>query len=212
MKLAQRSVWPVLSALLIAGLSPEAIATAFPAIAQTPQQTVQPNLTRPVLQKGSEGVEVSELQAALKLLGYYGGEVDGVYAESTAEAVSQFQRAANLPATGVTNRATWDRLFPPDEMASRSTSTANNCVCDRTATSSEDAPTTAASFPVLRLGMRGEAVVGLQERLRALGFLQGRADGVFGPETQAAVKAAQEEYQLQADGVVGSQMWILILR
>ncbi|WP_413165776.1 peptidoglycan-binding domain-containing protein [Capilliphycus salinus ALCB114379] len=214
MKLAQRSIGVVFSSLLASAISGELLAPVSPVMAQTPEQKlVQLNLTRPTLQTGSEGAEVLELQAALKLLGYYTGEVDGVYAESTAEAVSQFQQAANLPVTGVTNAATWNRLFPPDETSSRSTSTANDCVCASAATpTSEKTSTTEASFPVLRLGMRGEAVVGLQERLRAKGFLRGQADGVFGPQTQAAVKAAQEQFNLKPDGVVGSQTWILILR
>lgn len=206
MKLAQRSIWLVLSSLLTIGTLGGVITTVFPVMAQT-------NLTRPTLQTGSQGTEVFELQAALKLLGYYTGEVDGVYAESTTEAVSKFQEAANLPVTGVTNPATWNRLFPPEETSSTSTSTANTCVCTSpTASTSENSSTVKASFPVLQLGMRGEAVVGLQERLRAKGFLRGQADGVFGSETQAAVKAAQEQYKLKPDGVVGSQTWMLILR
>jgi peptidoglycan hydrolase-like protein with peptidoglycan-binding domain len=60
--------------------------------------------------------------------------------------------------------------------------------------------------------MRGDAVMGLQERLKAKGFLQSPVDGVFGPETQAAVKAAQAEYELKSDGVVGTQTWLVLLR
>ncbi|NES85256.1 MAG: peptidoglycan-binding protein, partial [Moorea sp. SIO2B7] len=43
------------------------------------------------------GSVVSELQAALKLLGYYDGSVNGIYSESSAIAVSRFQQAAGLP-------------------------------------------------------------------------------------------------------------------
>jgi peptidoglycan hydrolase-like protein with peptidoglycan-binding domain len=67
-------------------------------------------------------------------------------------------------------------------------------------------------LPILRLGMKGPAVSGLQERLRALGYLKGGADGIFGPETQAAVKAAQRVLKLEADGVVGSDTWLGLLR
>jgi peptidoglycan hydrolase-like protein with peptidoglycan-binding domain len=69
-----------------------------------------------------------------------------------------------------------------------------------------------ATFPVLRLGMKGPAVEGLQERLRALGLLKGSVDGVFGSETQAAVRAAQRRLSLEPDGVVGNATWIGILR
>ncbi|MDX2243365.1 MAG: peptidoglycan-binding protein [Leptolyngbyaceae cyanobacterium bins.302] len=69
-----------------------------------------------------------------------------------------------------------------------------------------------ATFPILRLGMQGPAVEGLQERLRALGYLKGSADGVFGAETQAAVRSAQRRLNLEPDGVVGSATWLGLLR
>jgi peptidoglycan hydrolase-like protein with peptidoglycan-binding domain len=46
---------------------------------------------------GSQGPEVVELQKTLKLLGYFEGEVNGVYTASTAASVSQFQQAVKLP-------------------------------------------------------------------------------------------------------------------
>jgi N-acetylmuramoyl-L-alanine amidase len=48
--------------------------------------------------------------------------------------------------------------------------------------------------------------------LRALGFLKGAADGVFGAETDAAVKAAQRNFSLEADGIVGASTWSAILK
>jgi Putative peptidoglycan binding domain len=61
--------------------------------------------------------------------------------------------------------------------------------------------------PTLRLGSTGEDVVFLQQRLKALGFLTGSADGDFGPRTQAAVIAAQRKLNLTADGIVGNGTW-----
>ncbi len=52
---------------------------------------------------------------------------------------------------------------------------------------------------LLRLGSRGTAVERLQ---RALGI---RADGVFGPETRAAVVSFQKRHRLAPDGIVGPQ-------
>ncbi len=68
------------------------------------------------------------------------------------------------------------------------------------------------TLPVLRIGMQGSAVTGLQERLRALGFLRSSSDGVFGAETQAAVKAAQTKFSLASDGVVGTGTWLALMR
>ena len=55
----------------------------------------------------------------------------------------------------------------------------------------------------LQRGDEGEAVRILQERLKIAGFFSGRATGVFGPITEAAVKRFQEAYQLDVDGIVG---------
>ncbi|MBE9144148.1 peptidoglycan-binding domain-containing protein [Planktothrix mougeotii] len=189
------------------------------AIAQTP--TLSPvkiavEVSRPVLQMGSRGKDVSELQATLKLLGYYQGAVDGIYSEQTATAVSEFQTFAGLTVNGITDSTTWNRLFPP--VTPTATSVTNNTVCQPPVVSNSTDTATAAttpdnpSFPILRLGMQGIAVTGLQERLKAKGFLKGGVDGVFGPETQLAVKAAQTEYKLKSDGVVGSETWMILLR
>jgi peptidoglycan hydrolase-like protein with peptidoglycan-binding domain len=99
------------SATLLFGFSPM-VSLATP-IQQIAQAVPRVGMNRPTLKVGSQGVPVSELQAALKLLGFYTGEVDGVYSESTANAVSRFQEAAGLSADGVVNDTTWERLFPP---------------------------------------------------------------------------------------------------
>ena len=168
-----------------------------------------PNLetvTRPLLKMGSRGAEVGELQATLKLLGFYSGAVDGVYGKDTIAAVIQFQQAAGLAADGVTGRATWDRLFPPGDSLPPAASQPTTPTAP-SPTSNPDSVT----FPILRQGMKGAAVTGLQERLRATGFLKGTADGVFGAETLAAVKAAQRNFGLEPDGVVGAATWNALL-
>lgn len=55
--------------------------------------------------------------------------------------------------------------------------------------------------PTLRLGSRGGHVADLQRRVGI------SADGVFGPKTEAAVKAFQQSKGLSADGVVGARTW-----
>jgi N-acetylmuramoyl-L-alanine amidase len=162
-------------------------------------------IVRPALKLGSRGSEVIELQAALKLLGFYTDTVDGIFAQSTAAAVSKFQEAAGTTPDGIVGQDTWNRLFPatPNASVNEPANTENSQI------NPQEART---NFPVLRRGMRGEAVKELQERLRSKGFLRLSADGVFGRETQAAVKAAQRQYQLPADGIVGSATWEALLR
>jgi metacaspase-1 len=64
-----------------------------------------------------------------------------------------------------------------------------------------------AGEPILRRGSRGPAVVKLEEQLSAAGFDPGRADGVFGPKTEAAVRAFQAARGLEVDGIVGPKTW-----
>ncbi|WP_427161351.1 peptidoglycan-binding protein [Aliinostoc sp. HNIBRCY26] len=79
----------------------------------TPQQIAQQvGISRPTLKVGSQGERVSELQAALKLLGFYSGTVDGNYNEATANAVSRFKQTVGLSPDGIVDAATWQKLFP----------------------------------------------------------------------------------------------------
>lgn len=63
------------------------------------------------------------------------------------------------------------------------------------------------AMPTIRKGDRGEAVRILQEALNAAGFDCGKADGIFGKNTQAAVKNYQRAHGLGVDGIVGRQTW-----
>ena len=166
-------------------------------------------IVRPAIKLGSRGSSVSELQAALKLLGFYSETVDGIFSQSTAAAVSKFQEAAGLAPDGIVGQDTWNRLFPVASGAIENPIANAPATSENSETNPQPQPT---NFPVLRRRMRGPAVRDLQERLRAKGFLRVRADGVFGPETQAAVKAAQRQYQLPADGIVGRATWEALLR
>jgi peptidoglycan hydrolase-like protein with peptidoglycan-binding domain len=61
-------------------------------------------------------------------------------------------------------------------------------------------------FPLVRRGDEGHPVTTLQYLLRAHGH-QIAADGIFGPRTEAAVKAVQQANGLAADGIVGPLTW-----
>ncbi|WP_190790662.1 peptidoglycan-binding domain-containing protein [Leptolyngbya sp. FACHB-711] len=96
-----------------------------PAFSQTPPAatTEAASANRPVLRIGSQGESVTELQAMLKLLGYYKEVVNGSYQQSTADAVSAFQQSIGLDADGVVGSETWNRLLPPSPNASTTAST-----------------------------------------------------------------------------------------
>lgn len=69
-------------------------------------------------------------------------------------------------------------------------------------------PAHPAHAPLLKEGSHGADVKALQNDLIKLGYTDGhghalKADGSFGPATQAAVKAFQDKNHLDSDGVVG---------
>jgi peptidoglycan hydrolase-like protein with peptidoglycan-binding domain len=125
-----------------------------------------------VLKVGSTGTAVRVLQRALG-----GLAVDGAYGPRTAAAVSAFQKAHKLKATGVTDAKVWKAL------------------------EARDYPLLAYRTTVLKKGSSGAAVVALQKALRI------GADGQFGPQTEAAVKALQGRAKLARTGVVASLTW-----
>ncbi len=73
------------------------------------------------------------------------------------------------------------------------------------------APTNGENMPTLRLGDRGNNVRFLQYRLYNEGYNPGGFDGVFGPNTQNAVKQLQADLNLAADGIVGRQTWTKLM-
>ena len=69
----------------------------------------------------------------------------------------------------------------------------------------EDAPALAqaAECAVLKQGSRGEDVKTVQQKLIRWGYLNGKADGIFGAATEKAVRYFQRKNGLKEDGIVG---------
>src|SRR3954454_14975083 len=67
-----------------------------------------------------------------------------------------------------------------------------------------------SAWPIVRRGAQNHPVRTLQQLLRARG--QGVAvDGVFGPATETAVRAFQQQRHLALDGVVGTLTWAALI-
>jgi len=70
--------------------------------------------TTPLLQFGSQGDAVRELQTALARAGRFEARVDGSFGRRTDSAVRAFQRSAGLVEDGIAGAATWNALRSSD--------------------------------------------------------------------------------------------------
>lgn len=148
------------------------------------------------LQYGDSGDRVTELQTALKKLGYYTGTVDGRFGAGTQRAVIAFQKAQGLTADGLAGTRTQEKLYALASGSSSSTS------------SSSSSSATASGFTrTLRRGYTGSDVKSVQTRLKELGYYTGSVDGEYGSGSIAAVKAFQRASGLTADGLCGKATW-----
>ena len=75
----------------------------------------------PLLQSGSQGAAVQELQRTLHRAGQFHERIDGSFGRQTEEAVRAFQRAAVLSVDGVVGSASWTALTSDGSMPTGST-------------------------------------------------------------------------------------------
>ena len=139
------------------------------------------------LKKGMKGENVKAMQERLIELQYLTGTADGVFGTDTAEAVYHFQKKNGLVRDSIAGEDTLRILF------------SNSAVANVT----ENLPTVDIAADILRKGDKSDAVKTMQEKLIALGYLSGKADGVYGNLTYKAVKEFQKANALSADGIAG---------
>lgn len=71
--------------------------------------------------------------------------------------------------------------------------------------------TAVTNMQTLRNGSRGTQVKVLQWLLNENGFDAGKADGIFGSNTEKALRAYQKQKRLSADGICGKNTWTKLL-
>lgn len=71
-------------------------------------------------------------------------------------------------------------------------------------------PSVSIAYPVLKYGSRGAEVMAWQEFLNLNGYPCGIVDGIFGKNTELAVKNWQVSHGLKADGIIGAKTWASI--
>ncbi|AFZ19220.1 peptidoglycan-binding domain-containing protein [Allocoleopsis franciscana] len=92
-----------------------------------------------------------------------------------------------------TNRTT------PSTTTTRSTSrNSTNRSKPSTTTNRQTPKTTTSRLNTANTNLSNSTTLALQKRLQELGFYRGEIDGIWGPQTQAAVEAAQRSYDVSA--------------
>jgi N-acetylmuramoyl-L-alanine amidase len=137
-----------------------------------------------VLRRGDVGPAVVEIRAtlvALELLPVQdGSSAEGVFDIAVEQAVRAFQQQRGLITDGIVGSATFRAL--------------------------RDATYRLGGRPLAYLvsqPMTGDDVFALQERLLELGYDAGRPDGMFGRQTELALRSFQRDYGMVVDGICG---------
>ena len=172
--------------------------TPRPTAAPTPTPKPQPTATTryKVLSYGDNGSPVKTLQARLKELGYFDGNIGGNYLEKTESAVKRFQAAAGFDVNGVATVELQEFLFSPDAPA------ATSYQAQPTPRPTEKpVSTTGSGYVELSYGDSGSRVKKIQSRLKELGYFNGNVAGNYLEKTRSAVAAFQKTAGLTADGV-----------
>ena len=128
---------------------------------------------------GSTGSEVSDLQTALKALGYYAGDITGHAREKTVTAIKAFQSKYGLTADGVAGPDTLEKI--------------------QTVYSGSSLSASSASW------IGADTVKEVQTMLKAIGLYTGEITGSIGSKTDAAIRSFQKKYGLTVDGIPGTQ-------
>lgn len=173
------------------------------------------------LKYGDRGNDVKEIQDYLIAQNLLHVAADGVYGSATEEAIKDFQSALGLEADGVCGAMTYKllRAAAYDEI-DVTTWRLGDPVPERTSavkSSSESTINTvkvvgevakvAGVGDVIKLGVKGDGVVYLQNKLIELGFYTGKADGVCGQSTVNALKKFQSSRGMKADGICGRRTY-----
>ena len=184
------------------------------------------------MKQGSKGTTVKQLQQNLIGLGYLDGTADGSYGSKTRKAVEAFQADFGLKADGTAGEATQTaiynavvRLQVELKNAGYAPGTADGHFGSKTRAALEKFQkdeglditgemnkATWAAMDRSSMGIRGgaaartaEQIKRMQQALIGLGYLNDKADGVYGSKTREAVRQYQKAYGLTADGSAGSK-------
>ena len=157
----------------------------------------------PTLAQGYHGGCVDQLQSELNSDQNAGLAVDGTFGPGTMQAVIAFQQANGIvPADGIVGPETkqaLDRVSPSSAQPNPGDT-------------APQPPANLEECPTLTEGYHGGCINALQNQLNFDDNAGLTVDGTFGPTTQQAVIAFQQENDIfPADGIVGQQTKLALL-
>ena len=161
----------------------------LPSITEPPtQETAPPAPPAPpaLLEAGDEGDPVRDLQHRLLQLEWFSGKITGVYGDDTVLAIEGFQAKRGITVTGEVDQATLDRLHS----------------MTRQPTQDEMHNILRPGPALLARGSTGDGVKDVQARLKQIGWYSPKIDGVYGPQTEEAVRGFQAKRQIPVTGEV----------
>lgn len=132
------------------------------------------------------GIKIALLQVQLKALGYYKGVITGIYNGPVITAVRTFQIFNNMKSQYVTGKANTETR----KLLLSSGAVAYGTVC---------------GDDTLKPGDKGTAVANMQNRLTALAYYKGSADGQYDGDVTSAVKLFQKYNKLYPSGIAYTQ-------
>ena len=186
------------------GLTASATATPKPTAAPTPlPELVKPRAT---VRKGSSGSDAKLVQQRLIDLGYLSGRADGEFGTQSVEALKDFQQNNKLVADGVAGSGTNAVLFSWLALAAD----------EKPTTLPTPTPTPAAqditkdNVVLIKMGVKGTAVLRLQQRLQQLGYYTSSLDGYCDVDDAAAIRLFQKKNGLSQDGMAGYDTQVLL--
>ena len=162
---------------------------------------------------GSTGNEVRRIQVELNRISTNYPAIpkivpaNGIYGESTAEAVRVFQSVFGLPQTGIVNKATWYQIKYIFTAVKRLSELSSEGLAAEETENIFGDP--------LRRGDTGERVRIVQYFLNVIAYFNPEipsvpASGVFNEQMENQVKAFERFYGLNPDGIVDFRTWQLI--
>lgn len=159
--------------------------------------TVSPALAHELLRIDSQGPAVVRWQQQLNVVRDPDIRVDGIYGPTTAAATRDFQSSAGIAVDGV--------VGPQTRHAMR------QALEDRPMVPGPGEPTPQSDLALIRENLliqrpdRGEPVAAVQRLMSSARRGNITVDGIFGPETEGAVRDFQRSQQILVDGIVGPQ-------